>query len=781
MLLGSLAGLEPGLVRGQGGGSVAGIQEYFIPGTQAQMLEMFNDILNDISSTLCVSDQANVCISTATPDWEDLIEVRVSLVAYADKSVVLIDRAANGYVSAGDYDPSHFDGLFNLNKGEVLIFDQLGSDQLRGGDRLVSIGGPIFVVRAGWPSYIGSSVGGIAGPGQVLAGYWELYPSSAWGREYGAPMGEDGTPGLHIDDRTTKIVVQAQADNTLIQRNGNPLTSLNRGQSFLVEGVLVGDKLTANQPFSASLVASGRQNVDMRFFNLTPPALVDHDYILPLSSMHIGDVTEFSFREDFVRLYIYAYDATTYSVYQGQSVIASATLSAGETAVHPIFATIEYETGQPLAGRLRVSAEPGARLQVLAAVNSGGSSWDWGFPVVGSKYLIDDYYLPWSPATGPNYPNGTYLGLGHPVLVSPVENNTTIQIDWDNDSNPDHSVTLNQEQWIALVDEQDKDNTGAHLTGSGPFTVVWGQDLLTDSSDGYDLGYTILPQSSEFFAEGENLLALSKAVTPDLALPGETFEVTLQLRAGQFAVDNVAMTDLLPSSDFSYRPNSSLIHYPTGQVINLEPLLNGQELVWDIKAPQDPTQEYTLPARQGLTLTFQMAVAFPYSATVFPDTQINNAVGFGQWQDFEFQPTAFDFLTIIDEPALTIVKEADPESANAFIFTSTVPGQPTFSLIDDGDPQHNRRSFTGLAEGAYVIAEDPAAWPDELWALIGADCVDQIGNPASVELDLENHQVTIFLQSSQHVTCTFFNERANYLAEDEIEGNKPIYLPLILK
>ena len=771
----SIGALSPPLISAQGGGSVTGIQEYFIPGTQTQMLSTFNDILHKISA-FCVTDSQNNCISTSTPNWETMIESRVSIVAYADTSVVLIDRAVNGYVNTGDYDPTHYDAVYNLDQGDVLTLDHLGSDGLVGGDRLVSIGGPIFVVRAGWPTYVGTGSFGSPSGGQILAGYWELYPTAVWGTEYGSPMGEDGNSG-HVDDATTKMIIQAQQDNTVINRNNNFVTSLDRGESFLIEAVQVGERITSDKPVSAYLAASGLQSVAMRFFSLTPPDLADHEYILPLSSMKVNADHQGLPRSDFIRLYIYAYDSTSYTIFQGNTAIASGTLAAGETATHNVSNLIDYDTNLALDGSLRVTAQTGTRLQLLAAVDSNFALWDWGFPVVGSQHLVDDYYLPWSPATGPNYPTSGYLDLGHPVFISPVEDDTTIQIDWDNNNVADKTITLNRGQWMALVDDSDRDNTGAHLTGSGPFALAWGQDILADVSDGFDLGYSILPQSPEFFGISSNFLALTKDVSPDTGLPGGFFDVTLALTAGPFDIADVSITDILPTPDFSYHPNSTTLHYPGGAQLALNPAIVGQELTWDIKDPVNSLQDYTLVASETITVTFQMDVAAPYSAVPFPDAQVNNAEGFGQWQSFEFRPTAFDFLEIINDTRLTIVKEATPQGNASFVFTSTVPSQTTFSLQDDGS-MSNTATFADLTAGSYTITEDEASFPDEFWALLGITCLDHTGQPAVAQIDVANHRVEVDLQNNQHVTCTFINERANFFGGgQEVE----IYLPLILK
>ena len=767
----------PDPAHAQDGGGVSGIQEYFIPGTQAQMLETFNQILQQIDDRSCVTDALNNCITTASPDWKDLIESRVSIVAYTDSSVVLIDRAANGYVPAGEYDLAQYDASYSLDKGDVIILDQLGEDQIVGEDRIVSIGGPIFVVRAGWPRFIGRKASGaLAQAGQVLAGYWELYPTAIWGTEYGSPLGENGD-SAHVDDRATTAVVQARSDGTMIRRNGTFVATLQRGQSLLIEDIAVGDTITGDQPLSVSLITSGLQRVAMRFFNLTPPTLADHEYILPLSSLHFTlDENLLPPLQDILRLYIYAYDATTYTIYQGDSIIATGSLAAGETIVQPILNTGEYTTDQIFGNGLYIVTASGTRLQVLAAVDSDGAQWDWGFPVVGQRYLVDDYYLAWSPATGPNYPTSEYLGPGHPVFLSPVADNTSIQVDWDNDGQADKTVLLDQRQWIALLDESDYDNTGAHLTGSGPFAITWGEDLLASVIDGFDLGYTILPQPPEFFEE--TLLELDKQVWPELSWPGGYFEVSLTLTAGPFDIEDVAITDKLPTPEFRYHPGSALVNFPDGSQMLLEPSAANQNLTWDIKSPLNSNLDYTLKRGETLSIIFQMDVSVPYSAATFPDTQVNNAVGYGRWQTFEFRPSAFDFVEIIDQPSLTIVKEAVPESSNVFYFSSTISNSTTFTLVDDGDSNHNDQTFTNLTPDTYTVGEDLDRLPDQYWGLLSITCRDLSGQPVSTEVDLIRGQVQVSIQDKQHVTCTFVNERANFFAGDDEPG---LYLPLIIK
>src|SRR5690606_2450517 len=62
------------------------------------------------------------------------------------------------------------------------------------------------------------------------------------------------------------------------------------------------------------------------------------------------------------------------------------------------------------------------------------------------------------------------------------------------------------------------------------------------------------------------------------------------------------------------------------------------------------------------TVTFRVDVASPYAAPL-PDTQVNNASGYGEWNDFKFHPTDFDYMQVGAFPQLDIVKTSDPSGA----------------------------------------------------------------------------------------------------------------------
>ncbi len=762
-------GASPAAAQNGGGSASAGVQEYYVPGTQEQMLGVFNGLLAGLGVTSYVNATgagANP-LTTATAGWQGLIESRVSVVAYADQSVILVDRKGpssgcpGDYCAADDYDPSHYDASFTLQKGEVYVFDQLapgapgdldGRLALVGGDRIVTIGGPVFVVRASWPRYIYFG-GGVFG-GQVLSGYVEQYPTASWGASYGSPMGESGGP-THVDDKTTKVIVQASAGGTVVTRSaGAPASAtLAQGESRVYDAVAVGETFASSdpaKPISVYVLSSGRLQVDGWFFALTPPAQLHHEYLLPLNSVTAGD------RTGSVRLYLYAYDATSYNVYQGTggtTPVVTGTLGAGQSAVHLIpNPTTEFDEGAVLNGALRVVAQEGKRLQVLAAVNSGSADWDWGFAAVGSKGLLNEYFIPWSPATGPGSNGGSgYQGYGMPVFVSPLADGTTIKVDWNADGEYDDQVALDAGQWAALLDSSDLDNTGAHFIGvrsgsssqqasamSGPpdgaFAIAWGEDVLADSGDGYDLGYGVLPQPAESLKPP--LLTLTKTVTPEAGVaPGELFSVTLTLTAGAHDIGNVEIRDVLPAPPpcpaeapglcFVYKTGSAAVTLPNGNAIAAEPQVNGRELIWDLKEP-GTGEDLTLPAGKSVSVVFAVTVVKPYPRDLPDLALVNEAKAYGEWcvppgpnpvACFELRPEAFDDMNVIGKPAIDIRKQVEGADTRQVLKGSDVTFQIEVKNTGDVD----------LTEVAVTDALAPT-------------CAKSIGEPGGrCEPDLQLH------------------------------------------
>ncbi len=118
--------------------------------------------------------------------------------------------------------------------------------------------------------------------------------------------------------------------------------------------------------------------------------------------------------------------------------------------------------------------------------------------------------------------------------------------------------------------------------------------------------------------------------------------------------------------------------------------------------------------------------------------------------------------------SITIVKDAEGASPKqAFTFIGDLG---TFELAH-GESQE----FVDLDAGIYTVAEDPTSFP-KYWTLIGVVCEDQGGQQVDVEVDWGALSALVPLESGQHLTCTFTNQRADF--EEDLYQ---VYLPLVFK
>jgi hypothetical protein len=99
---------------------------------------------------------------------------------------------------------------------------------------------------------------------------------------------------------------------------------------------------------------------------------------------------------------------------------------------------------------------------------------------------------------------------------------------------------------------------------------------------------------------------------------------------------------------------------------------------------------------------------------------------------------------------ITILKNALPDDAQDFAFTTTGTGLSAFSLDDDADATlSNQRTFSGLSAGSYTVTEASATG----WALTSLTC------SAGGTADPGTRTATITLAAGANVTCTFVNTR----------------------
>ena len=102
---------------------------------------------------------------------------------------------------------------------------------------------------------------------------------------------------------------------------------------------------------------------------------------------------------------------------------------------------------------------------------------------------------------------------------------------------------------------------------------------------------------------------------------------------------------------------------------------------------------------------------------------------------------------------VTIVKDANPNDAQDFAFTSNQAGIPGFSLDDDADATlSNQKVFANLAPGSYAFTETAVSG----WNLTSVVCTPSTGTSFSAA----SGALTINLTAGANVSCVFTNTKA---------------------
>ena len=244
-------------------------------------------------------------------------------------------------------------------------------------------------------------------------------------------------------------------------------------------------------------------------------------------------------------------------------------------------------------------------------------------PSCPAKLLRNEYFLGWAPGTRDLSNNGS------PAFISPINDGTTIFVDWNADGIPEDTQTLNSLQILKARDTSDNDNSGMRITATGPIAVVWGEDsTLAAATDPYlDVGYCVIPQLDENI---EIVLSADKTANPT-SIPkgvGQTSTFTLVTRTSGYTVDNVSVVDTLPAG-WAYVAGSTTITLPSGATItgsNANPSIAGQVLTWNDFTPgvapsPDPLD---MLAYQTVTITFQ-GITTSISTTGFSTNQMASA------------------------------------------------------------------------------------------------------------------------------------------------------------
>ncbi len=634
--------------------SSVGYVIFYIPGDEEDIMDALQDIPNsgvnmswtgaNINSRVDIISSGND-INVFLDEWEDGYDLLLSNpFSTADAKW---DIATGGPGEQGD----------QLDYGEVLSLMETdtfcaGSQGVDAGDMFYITGGPVNAVRTIWPD-IYDPVTGI--PGTYIAGSWELYPTVALQSAYTVPVGADTQLPSAGDFpfEFAYLFVQAVQDNThIIIEDPYTLTSpdvdtvLNKGENLMYPDsadlgppgngditchqgtTVIATDNTSSEPVNVQtfISTSTNQTYDFRYYTLTPEEYLGDKYVIPVPSMNMDLSEANSLGRNWVTLvetamYVYSFQDNTdvWVETASGSTQLDPDLDTGEVLryVMPMVDTdAGYFEGDYGARIFINNPNTGDKIWILGAGDDAYPNLDWGFQALNPDYLADNYFLPWAPS--------------NPTYITPVDDNTIFNVDWDLDGVSDQTFTLHRLQMKMLYPPstanpnsgETYDGTGAHIWANRPFHIVWGQDY-TEHTTGpeadnyppdYDWGHTILP-----LYWYDSVLGIDKSANPILltsveADSDEPVTFTLVVATGDYEIDNTEVSDILPPG-WSYVDDSTSItlSYVGGGTTysgaSYDPAISDSTLTWDLHGLG---LNDTMPANQTITLTFGAAPSGSY-------------------------------------------------------------------------------------------------------------------------------------------------------------------------
>jgi uncharacterized repeat protein (TIGR01451 family) len=652
-----------------------------------------------------------------------------------------------------------------------------------GGDHVYTSGGPIDLIHTQDP--LSPHIGGAV----------EIYSRQAVAEaySYSIPVGTDLCPIPPGCDNTVNepfrfvdIDLVAFDNNTSITIN-NGLTTvsivLNRGQHYSTRGridmnaataitIRSGTKIQTSAPIAATLSTGGYGNYANRFYALEPDRLHSTDYVIAApgdnAAIPAGDNPNRP-----LNLYIFNPDPLT-------AITVSATDTTGTRTFNvPANSMLNYYSGAapfryvPVNSTVRLTSD--RNFWGINAYDHQNTASDWGDSWMGAGFLSTSYTVAASPgvtnpvnhstnrlaacrggAAQPGLPQdaahpGPAAAAGacdsanyNPVFISPVLDNTYVQVDFNNDGIWDRIDTnsddfpdapddvantayrVNTLQSLKIYDWYDYDNTGTRIVSTAPIDVSYGQDTDQAPSGAYtppggiergpiDTGFTVIPIDQRFL---DPALTIAKNPVPTyVPSAGGDVTFTLTVRSYQFGpLTSLTVSDLLPATvpGTSYVTGSTLITYPDYQQDTQDPTITLDAATgrWRLSWTLTPN---TL--QRDSTLTIRYTVHIPAGT---PQRLKNDAYAQASLGGSTFSPTAWANVVRTDV-AITKAESDDgvPEAGDIITYSVSVRNNgataETNAVVTDPIPIGTTfvaGSITnaGTFTGAYSAAQNAVVW-----------------------------------------------------------------------
>lgn len=648
----------------------AGIQEYFVLGRASQVHDFFQAVSTAEGGGALQPAMISIITLTATTNGQ----------------TIYYDHWEDGYEADIFHPLQASTEVFTRNRGQVISLKSDGSagginavipiprnpNDLRydGGDRIVSLGGPISLAHATWPQnnvYIGDA--------------WEMYSRQAVEGflTFRIPVGRNsytshgGNTGTFAPFKHTELQVAAFEDNTRVLINNSTtqvVVDLQRGQTYSTRGyvdetAVPGSAITVNENTTVSgtreiqvgILTGSDGAYQTRFYDAIPMRAYGRDYVVPVLGQY-NNTTSGN-----VNIYLFNPNAATASI----TIFDNQLPAGGKTFSLPANSAISWLEAAA-AGHL-LPRNSGARIVSdrliwgVVAYDYTDTSRDWGFSLVPTRFLSDDYYISWAPVNATPAAGDVQ---GNCVWVTATQNGTTVYVDTNGDGAPDNVDTdgdgnpnagpyaLNVLQVLRIYDQTDGENTGTRIWANAPIAVTYGQDAATAPAGGdmLDLGYTVLPLTHQFL--NPILTVSGQPSATSVPTGGGNLGVSVVARAGNFDGLSGAGVSLEMDAQLTYVPGSAWLTLPGSAPAQVEPAIvtagGRTTLTWAAGADLDRYQEIRV------ALDVSIGAGLPNAAYSF------TAGATAQYMNVSLNPRdRFDVV----KTYLEVVKQVDRASATA--------------------------------------------------------------------------------------------------------------------
>jgi hypothetical protein len=300
--------------------------------------------------------------------------------------------------------------------------------------------------------------------------------------------------------------------------------SLDEGEVWFYEGdpdddaiatatdIKPGTIVTANNPVGVDLLFGGNDRFGTRNINVLPGQFYGDTYYTPVTTTETDGSAP--------SIVYFVNGLSTNITINWQS--GTGTPSTGSVAVaEHSYSSLQLDN---LSGYKFWSA--GGRsfsaVQIMDA-DSGGSTYDWAFPLISAERLTDFTSIAWAPGSLDGSRND------NPIWVTPVSN-TTLYIKYDGDLTAtnalmspcgvpyDEAVALNALSYYQVKDTNDNDQSGTALfTCDGTvFAAVYGEDAATadSASPSLDVGTILAPMCRRILVNAVDDRRVTRPDTP---------------------------------------------------------------------------------------------------------------------------------------------------------------------------------------------------------------------------------------------------------------------------